>query len=536
MQSSIRWRLALSFATIALLAALLLGAILLTLLLQSYASRERAYLEGNAAAISSTLTQSRAAGAAPGAVNELVEGLAFLSQARVRWLDATGAVLLDTGVPERTNVAFNGPVGVAVSPALAPLSATAPAAFPAPDVMLSLDNAPPAAPITQAIIMMDGAPTATDGGATTPGPIISVVSTFDGFGLNLETSQALARSTQVVRVALVDAAGAVTGAIELSEGPAYGRDIITTVARGWLAAGLLAVLLASLAGWLVSGRITAPIHALAQTARRMAEGDLAARVPDAGGPATAQDELGQMARAFNRMADQVESTIVTLRQFVADAAHQLHTPLTALRTNLELAAVPDDAPQNLYLARAQGQVARLTTLTDELLLLARVETGIAGAPPQRVDLAALMRGLAEAQAARAEQAGLAFDLVAPAAPVWVMGEPEQLNALVDNLVDNALKFTPAGGAVTVRLAVEDDSVVLAVEDTGIGIPPDEVPQLFRRFHRARNAAAIPGSGLGLAYVKAVAERHGGHVKAENCDPGARVKVTLPQAARQQVVS
>ncbi len=123
MQSSIRWRLALSFATIALLAALLLGAILLALLLQSYSERERAYMEGNAAAISSTLTQYSAAGPSTGAVSELVEGLAFLSQARVRWLDVEDATLLDTGVPERTNVAFGGPVGVVM--ASAPLSVTA---------------------------------------------------------------------------------------------------------------------------------------------------------------------------------------------------------------------------------------------------------------------------------------------------------------------------------------------------------------------------------------------------------------------------
>ncbi|MCB0051814.1 MAG: HAMP domain-containing histidine kinase, partial [Caldilinea sp.] len=203
-------------------------------------------------------------------------------------------------------------------------------------------------------------------------------------------------------------------------------------------------------------------------------------------------------------------------------------PLTALRTNLELAAGPEDAaPQNIYLARAQGQVARLTNLTDELLQLSRVETGIAGAAPQRFDLAALVRGLAEAQAARAEQAGLAFDLAVPAAPVWVVGQPEQLSALVDNLVDNALKFTPADGAVTVRLAVAEGTALFAVEDTGIGIPADDLPKLFRRFHRARNAAAIPGSGLGLAYVKAVAERHGGSVMAENTGRGARFTVTLP---------
>jgi two-component system sensor histidine kinase MprB len=386
------------------------------------------------------------------------------------------------------------------------------------------------APVSEAIFLMDGSPAEAGGvaSAALAGPNVSVVSTYDGFGLNMEAPQVLERSSQVVRVALYDPAGAVTGAIELSEGPAYGREILTSVARGWLAAGALAVLLASLAGWLAASRITAPIHALAQTASRMADGDLTARVPDAGGPASAQDELGQMARAFNRMADQVESTIVTLRQFVADAAHQLHTPLTALRTNLELAAGSEDAaPQNIYLARAQGQVARLTNLTDELLQLSRVETGIAGAAPQRFDLAALARGLAEAQAARAEQAGLAFDLAVPAAPVWVVGQPEQLSALVDNLVDNALKFTPADGAVTVRLAVAEGAAVFSVEDTGIGIPADDLPKLFRRFHRARNAAAIPGSGLGLAYVKAVAERHGGSVMAENTGRGARFTVTLP---------
>ena len=139
-----------------------------------------------------------------------------------------------------------------------PLSVTlsSPSALPLPDVTLSLDSAlPPTAPVTQAVILVDGSPGATGNGPSPafPGPIISVVSTFDGFGLNAESPQALARSTEVVRVALYDTSGAVTGAIELSEGPAYGRDILTTVARGWLAAGLLAVILASLAGWLVSG-------------------------------------------------------------------------------------------------------------------------------------------------------------------------------------------------------------------------------------------------------------------------------------------
>lgn len=485
MRNSIRWRLALSFATIALLAALALGAILGAILVRSYAEREAAYLAGNAAAISSMLTQANAAGAPAAAVKQQIEGLAFLAQVRVRWLDAAGATLLDTGTPKQASLAFGDPLGG---------------------------------------MMVTGSFTTTESlpNGFTP---ISAVGSPGGFqlGVGVDLNQITPRAGRLVQMPLHDASGALTGHIELSEGPAYGRDVLTNVGRGWLVAALLAVSLASLAGWLVSGRITAPIHALAQTAGRMADGDLAARVP-AGG----NDELGRMGRAFNRMADQVEADIVALRQFVADAAHQMHTPLTALRTNLELATDrAEDAAPNVYLARAQGQVARLTTLTDELLQLARVETGLAGAAAQRFDLVSLVRSLAEAQAARAEQTEIAFNLDVPATPVWLNGQPEQISGLADNLVDNALKFTPAGGAVAVQLAVEEGFARLSVEDTGIGIPEDELPQLFSRFHRGRNAAAYPGSGLGLAYVKAVAERHGGRVAAENTATGARFTVTLP---------
>ena len=174
-------------------------------------------------------------------------------------------------------------------------------------------------------------------------------------------------------------------------------------------------------------------------------------------------------------------------------------------------------------------MARLTNLTDELLQLSRIESGGADAEPQRFDLARLVRGQAEAQAARAEQAGLEFTLDVPHEPVWITGQPEQIRALADNLVDNALKFTPAGGAVAVRLDAAADAIVLAVKDTGSGIPPDELPLLFRRFHRARNTAAYRGSGLALALVKAVAERHGGRVLAENRGRGARFTMMLPRA-------
>ncbi len=259
MKSSIRWRLALSFATIALLAALALGAILAAILMSSYSARERSYLAGNAAAISSTVTQLSAAGLPEEAVKRQIEGLAFLSQARVRWLAADGAARLDTGTPKRMDVAFGGPLGgVMVS---GPFTMTSPL--------------PPDLPPSAVISMSLGLPTLPAAGPAGAFPSVAVEGGLYGFGLNTDPVQPAIRSTQVVTAGLTDASGAVTGYIELSEGPAYGRDIITSVARGWLAAGLLAVLLASLAGWLVSGRITAPIHSLAQAAGQMAGGDLA---------------------------------------------------------------------------------------------------------------------------------------------------------------------------------------------------------------------------------------------------------------------
>ena len=182
-----------------------------------------------------------------------------------------------------------------------------------------------------------------------------------------------------------------------------------------------------------------------------------------------------------------------------------------------------------YLERAQGQVARLERLADELLQLSRIEAGANGGDRRPVDLAALVRELAEAQAARADQVGLSFTLDVPDGAVMVAGYEEQLAGVLENLADNALKFTPAGGSVIVKLRATSGWAELSVTDTGIGIPMEDLPQLFSRFHRGRNAAAYPGSGLGLAIVKAVAEHHGGCVSAENTGHGARFSVRLPLA-------
>jgi len=238
-----------------------------------------------------------------------------------------------------------------------------------------------------------------------------------------------------------------------------------------------------------------------------------------------QDELGQLARSFNRMAQQIEGTVATLRNFVADAAHEMNTPLTALRTNLELASRDRaSAPQ---LKAALEQATRLENLNDDLVQLSRLEGGIGleGASP--IDLAQLVKRLGESYAAQAEQAGLDFELAISSRPLAVTGDQELLIRAVNNLVDNAIKFTPQGGHVALTLDGDDSWVWIEVVDTGIGIEEADLDLVFGRFHRGRNAAAYPGSGLGLAISQSIVSAHGGRIEVASQPGQTQVKAYLP---------
>jgi two-component system sensor histidine kinase BaeS len=297
------------------------------------------------------------------------------------------------------------------------------------------------------------------------------------------------------------------------------------VAQGWLIASSVAVGLAAVVGWLISRRITQPVLQLTTVTQRMAAGDLSRRAD-----VQRRDELGTLAHSFNEMADQVEVTITTLRRFVSDAAHEIHSPLTALQTDLELSVTEqDETRRHELIDRAQQQTIRLRELADNLLDLSRVEAAGVHAPRVPVNLNDLLRDLSEPYASQAEQAGLTLSFDVPQDPIELRSDPAQLRRAIGNLIDNAIKFTPEGGAVTIELRKTAGTIELCVQDTGIGIPEDDLPQLFSRFHRGRNATTYPGNGLGLAIVKAIVEAHGGQVSAANTSPGARFCITLPEA-------
>jgi signal transduction histidine kinase len=221
-----------------------------------------------------------------------------------------------------------------------------------------------------------------------------------------------------------------------------------------------------------------------------------------------------------------------LRRFVADAAHQIHTPLTAVHADLELAASePNAAQRAMFISRALGQLRRLEALTNDLLDLSRLEAHTADDRRLTVDLVTLVREISEGFASRAEQLGINFILETPAVSIPAKVNETQFRHAIGNLLDNAIKFTPENGTITLGLRCVGDQVDLWVNDTGIGISDEDLPQIFNRFHRGRNAAAYPGSGLGLAIIKAIIEGHHGQISVEShAGSGTRFALHVPAGA------
>jgi signal transduction histidine kinase len=334
--------------------------------------------------------------------------------------------------------------------------------------------------------------------------------------------------------------GTVVGAVYLSHrlegsGPAGAiagtARFVRSVWWQFLLAGAIAAFIALFLARILARGMTQPLRDMAQAARRMSKGDYRASVA-----VRSRDEVGQLAVAFNRMAGEMESLERLRRDLVANVSHELKTPISALRAHLEnlLDGVEDPNPALIEVMLQQSE--RLSRLIDQLLDLSRLEAGDVPLEIEPVPLGLLVeRVVKEVEVARPDRARtVEIHNEVPTDLPPVEADRERIHQVLFNLLDNAVRFTPPGGAVTVRAAQENKSCEVSVEDTGPGISKEHLPLVFERFYRVdpSRSRGDGGTGLGLAIARSVVEAHGGRIWAESEEQGARFTFALPASGTE----
>ncbi|MEU7823023.1 ATP-binding protein [Catellatospora sp. NPDC049133] len=291
-------------------------------------------------------------------------------------------------------------------------------------------------------------------------------------------------------------------------------------------AGLVAAI-AIAVSWLLSRRVLRPIEALTAAARHIGQGDLARRVPAAG-----RDELAELARAFNRMADSLHASEERQRRMTADIAHELRTPLANLRGYLEALQDGVIPPTPEVFRSLLDEAVLQQRIIDDLQDLALAEAGALTYHKTLLDLAELLANCRDAQRVAAAHAAVNLTTVTDG-PARVYGDPDRLRQVIGNLVRNALAATPAGGTITLAVTTAGDQCRVTVTDTGTGIAEADLPHLFDRFWRAdpartRLAGPSSGSGLGLAIARQFITDHGGTINAASqLGAGTTFTINLP---------
>jgi signal transduction histidine kinase len=330
-------------------------------------------------------------------------------------------------------------------------------------------------------------------------------------------STTLRRDVMATAVPVYDRTGRIVGAVRITQDVEGVTEGVWRTRMGVLAIGAAAIVAGLILAFGLAQSLSRPLARLAAAATRLGGGDLTTRVGEVG----AADEIAEVGRAFDGMADRLERTGRAQREFVANASHQLRTPLTAMRLRLEaVAGGTRDADVRRQVDAAEREVDRLAAIVDRLLSVSReVEEGRAS----RIDLARAVDRAASRWSERAEAAGavLTTDEHAAAAE----GNESDVDQILDNLIDNAISYAP--GPIVLESGRRDGSAFVAVRDGGPGISPDDVDRVTERFYRGRSAPT-GGSGLGLAIARSLAERWGGSIDVESAlAEGTRVEARFP---------
>jgi signal transduction histidine kinase len=314
------------------------------------------------------------------------------------------------------------------------------------------------------------------------------------------------------------AGGGVSGAVRTT------LSLLKSVWWQLLLAGAISAAIALGLARLMARGMTQPIRDMAAAANRLSRGEYGERVA-----VESRDEIGQLAETFNRMATELESLERLRRDLVANVSHELKTPIAALRAHLENLLDGVEEPKRETLQVMLEQSERLSRLVEEVLDLSRLESGGVTLTMEPVRLAPLVRQVGrEIQIGR--EKSILFHNEVPSELPPVRADSERLHQVLFNLLDNAFRFTPAGGSVTVSAARVDGSCEVTVDDTGPGIPEEHLPFVFERFYRVDSARSRGdgGTGIGLTIVRTVVEAHGGHIWAERREEGgSRFRFELP---------
>ncbi len=351
------------------------------------------------------------------------------------------------------------------------------------------------------------------------------------------TDAAEGRSNRSVTVPIISNNRTV-GYLELSGAPNFSAETFSTMTQAVILAALGASLVAGIVALFIGRSLTAPLKALALAANKMSAGDLTTRAP-----VMRQDETGQLASQFNQMAERLQSSFSdlaserdTLRRFIADASHELRTPITALKMFNELlrnGASEDPGTRMEFLAESQTQIERLEWITRNLLDLSRLDSGVANLELATHDVGDVLQSSTAAFKQIAHERGVTLNICAPDPPVSIRCDRARMQIALSNLIDNALKFTPQDGHIDVCAESSMQSIQIRVQDSGAGIDPADLPHIFERFYHGKNNGTR-GSGLGLALVKSVVLAHGGTVSVESAPgQGSRFTISLPVVGNNQ---
>lgn len=296
----------------------------------------------------------------------------------------------------------------------------------------------------------------------------------------------------------------------------------------------LALLLSSFGGLVLANQALQPVDRITKAAEQIAGGDLAERVP----VPQKMDELGRLASTFNYMISRLQSAFERQKQFTSDASHELRTPLAVMRGELEIALRRERTPEEYQrtLGSNLEEIIRLSRLVEDLLMLARADAGRVELRCEPINLSALCQNTAEYISPLAEQREQTLTCQTPPQAITINADQQRMKQLFLNLLDNAIKYTDQKGTITLSLTSDEQHAILAVADTGRGIPAEDMPHVFERFFRRSAKTAdrtATGSGLGLSIVKWIVDAHGGSIEAQSkLGEGTTFTVRLPLAEKE----